>query len=239
LAEQITVVQNLESDRAAMDAVFAEQQSLRDEQAALVAALDADRAEILALVGSLEERLRLEELAAAREAARLAAIEAARQAAEAAGLQVLPEGTTGPFDACPVDEPRAYGDGFGAPRYGGGYHPHAGNDIIAPMGTPIRATFDGVAEAVPNALGGMAVIVRGAEGYTYNAHFSRYGTLGAVTAGTIIGYVGDSGNAKGGPPHNHFEWHPKAMPARPWVSPYGYRVIEDAVDPYPYLNLVC
>jgi murein DD-endopeptidase MepM/ murein hydrolase activator NlpD len=41
---------------------------------------------------------------------------------------------------CPVDQPHAYADDFGAPRPG---HRHRGNDIVAPMGTPIRAPFDG------------------------------------------------------------------------------------------------
>ena len=140
---------------------------------------------------------------------------------------------------CPVGQPHAVYDGFGAPRYAGGYHPHAGTDILAPRGTPIRATFDGVAEAHPNGLGGNSVIVSGGDGYTYNAHLDHYGTLGQVKAGDIIGYVGDSGDARGGPTHDHFEWHPNAIPSSPYVSVYGYSIIGDAIDPYPYLNEIC
>ena len=66
-----------------------------------------------------------------------------------------------PFSVCPVGQPRAYSDSFGAPRYAGGYHPHAGNDIMAPRGTPIYAPFAGSASSDPNGLGGNAVIVRG------------------------------------------------------------------------------
>jgi hypothetical protein len=36
----------------------------------------------------------------------------------------LPEPFDHVLDACPVDQPRAFGDGFGAPRYAGGYHLH-------------------------------------------------------------------------------------------------------------------
>ena len=141
------------------------------------------------------------------------------------------------FKYCPVDQPRAVYDGFGAPRYGGGYHPHAGNDIIAPHGTPIRATFDGVAQTSINSLGGYAVYVDGELGYTYNAHLMQPGVTGSVTAGEIIGYVGTTGNAS--TPHNHFEWHPKAIPTDWPASPYGYSVIGTAVNPFPLLAQVC
>ncbi len=132
----------------------------------------------------------------------------------------------GVLQVCPVDEPHAYTDDWGAPRWAGGFHLHQGNDVFAPYGTPIRAPFDGVAVMTANTLGGRAVTVYGKTGYVYNAHLSSYETanLGPVTAGTIIGYVGNSGDARGGAPHDHFEWHPGNGPA---------------VDPYPYLNAVC
>jgi murein DD-endopeptidase MepM/ murein hydrolase activator NlpD len=130
----------------------------------------------------------------------------------------------GPLYVCPVDPPRSYSDDFGAPRYTGGYHPHAGIDIFAPAGTPVRAPFDGIAVDASNAIGGYAVRVHGGEGYVYNAHLSAFGTLGQVEAGTVIGFVGNTGNAATTPAHDHFEWHPDG----------GL-----AVNPFPYLNEVC
>jgi peptidoglycan LD-endopeptidase LytH len=153
----------------------------------------------------------------------------------------MPPGYAGTFQVCPVGQPRAYGDGFGAPRYAGGYHLHAGVDILAPMGTPIYATFDGYTTEDPNGLGGLAVEVHGAIGYTYNAHLSAYSdhSTGTVHAGDVIGYVGDTGDAAGGPPHDHFEFHPNSFPSTWPVSYYGYTVIDSALNPYPLLVDAC
>ena len=62
---------------------------------------------------------------------------------------------------------------------------------------------------------------------------------GTVTAGTVVGSVGNSGDAIGGVTHDHFEWHPNVIPPHPWRSPYGYTVVNTAIDPFPYLNMVC
>ena len=126
------------------------------------------------------------------------------------------------FQICPVDPPRHYTSSFGDPRSGG--RSHQGNDIMAPYGTPIRAPFPGVATTSNSYLGGLGVYVHGEKGFVFNAHLSRFGKLGRVKAGDIIGYVGNTGNARYTSPHNHFEWHPGNGAA---------------VDPYHYLNEVC
>src|SRR4029079_16587944 len=102
----------------------------------------------------------------------------------------------------------------------GGYHPHAGNDLLAPMGAPIHAPFDGVATSDNNTLGGLAALGRGSQGYVYNAHMSRIGQLGSVHAGDVIGYVGNTGDAAGGPTHAHVAWHPKSNTPNPDTSPH-------------------
>ena len=189
---------------------------LRKEER-IVASLQHDKAEVEHLVGNLTAKL-IREL----------------------GGGSSGQGIGGVFLVCPVDSPHAYSDDFG--QYRGTTippHPHAGNDIFAPLGTPIRAPFSGSAVDTSGGLGGTAVTVYGGYGYAYNAHLSRIGTLGSVAAGTVIGYVGNTGDAQGGPTHDHFEWHPSVLPKHLWRSPYGYTHIGSAVDPYPYLNAVC
>ena len=216
--------------------------NLRDQQSELQAQLDAAQATYDQLskhkataqtkVNNLEKKYKAE-LAAAEARARLLAA----QSGSSGGST---EGAVGhPFSVCPVDQPHGYGDDYGAPRYGGGFHPHAGNDIFAPRYTPIRAPFNGTASDASNSLGGLSVYVYGPAGFTYNAHLQAMGTLGSVSAGTIVGYVGNSGDARGTATHDHFEWHPNVIPAHPHVSPYGYSVINGGIDPYPYLNQVC
>jgi murein DD-endopeptidase MepM/ murein hydrolase activator NlpD len=130
----------------------------------------------------------------------------------------------GVLHACPVRGTNSVTNNFGVMVRipGVPVHVHQGNDIIAAMWTPIVAPFAGRAVASPNDLGGLAVKVYGAQGFVYNAHLVAYGHLGTVSTGTVIGYVGATGDAGG--PHDHFEWHPNNGAA---------------VDPYPYLNAVC
>jgi peptidoglycan hydrolase CwlO-like protein len=218
---------------------------LRDQQAGLQNQQDALQVQLTAAQAAYQrlsaDKASAEKLVKKLKAQRQREIEAARLAAAqaAAAHSGSTEGAVGhPFHVCPVSG-AGYGDDFGAPRYSGGFHPHAGNDMFAPLGTPIKAPFSGSASNSTNALGGLSVTVSGPDGYVYNAHLSAFGTLGSVSTGTVIGYVGNTGDAQGGAYHDHFEWHPAVIPAHPHVSPYGYSVIGDAIDPYPYLNQVC
>jgi murein DD-endopeptidase MepM/ murein hydrolase activator NlpD len=113
---------------------------------------------------------------------------------------------------------------YGSPRAGTGWH--HGNDIFAPIGTPVLAIADGVLSKVGvNTLGGNRLWLRDGLGNTYYyAHLSGYASHVAdavrVRAGEIIGFVGNTGQAITTPPHLHFEIHPGDGPS---------------VDPYPYL----
>lgn len=233
-------VQNLSNE---LGYRLSEQERLLGEQSAALARL-RDQLGQLRDRWSQQRTLTADIEAKRREAERLVASLQKRYQQELA-QQIPPSPSTGTsttvaggtLQTCPVGSPRAVSDGFGAPRYGGGYHLHMGNDIMAPSGTPIYATFPGTVYDVSNSLGGIAVKVVGTQGWTYNAHMSRIAQLGSVSAGEVIGYVGATGDTS--TPHDHFEWHPNVLPVSWPASPYGYNVIDDAVNPYPLLATVC
>lgn len=191
-----------------------------NQQSAIVSQLASDKAQAESIVSKLKKK----------QAAELAA---ALGGGGGGGIG-------GVFLTCPVRGPHGYSDDFGQPRYTTNPpHPHGGNDIFGPRGTPVVAPFPGTAVDASGGLGGLSVNVIGSLGYVYNAHLDRIGTLGAVNTGTVIGWVGNSGDARGGSPHDHFEFHPNVIPKHPWKSPYGFTVVGTGIDPYPYLNSVC
>jgi|GEM_PF-2484860 len=102
----------------------------------------------------------------------------------------------------------SYSNDWGAPRAVG--RTHKGNDIFAAKGTPVLAVRAGYVEHRAGGNAGNYVVLRTDEGDVfYYMHLDRYyGPERHVGFGELIGYVGDTGNAKGGPPHLHFEYHP-------------------------------
>lgn len=112
---------------------------------------------------------------------------------------------------CPVAGPTRFTDTWGAPRSGG--RRHKGVDMFATRGTPLAAVENGVVIRTRSGggLGGITVTMRGESGHRYYYAHNSANTVASgqrVTAGQIIGYVGDTGNAKGTSPHLHFEIHP-------------------------------
>ncbi len=143
---------------------------------------------------------------------------------------VQPQLTAGHY-VFPVYGQSFYADTFGAPRADVGWH--HGDDIFAPFGAPVLAVADGTVFQVGwNRVGGWRVWLRDHEGNQfYYAHLSAYSPYAVndaqVRAGTVLGFVGSSGDADGTPFHLHFEVHPVML------LPLGY---DGAVDPTPYLD---
>ena len=120
----------------------------------------------------------------------------------------------GALQVCPVAGPNSFVDSFGWPRDG---HTHQGIDMISPAGTPVVAAHAGTVSHSSSISGGIQAYVQGSAGYSFYAHMSGFASAsGSVSAGTVIGYVGSTGNA-GSVNHLHFEWHPGGGAA---VNPY-------------------
>ncbi len=208
------------------------QQALRREMAEQLAAVRAERraerirAERLLAERARAERLRAERLAALARAAATTTTTAPPTTTTTAP-PAPPPTTAPPAPAtagftCPVQGAVSFTDDFGSPRAG---HSHEGVDMMAAIGTPTVAPVSGTVSHDESSLGGLSWWVDGDDGNRYyGAHLSSYaGGDGWVQAGTVIGYVGDSGNADG-TPHLHFEYHPGGG---------------SAADPYPLLADAC
>ena len=149
--------------------------------------------------------------------------------AEAAAPETSSDRPTGVIASgswvCPVQGARSFTNDWGAARAGG--RAHQGTDLLSPRGTPVVANVSGTfRQHTTSALGGLAYYLKGDDGATYyGAHLNGYsGVSGYVTAGTVIGYVGNTGDARWGPTHLHFEMHPGGG---------------GAVNPYPTLSVYC
>lgn len=112
-----------------------------------------------------------------------------------------------PVDGIP---PEALEDSFNSPRANGRFH--RAMDIPAERETPVVAAISGYVHRLSqNASGGItAYLVDDERRYVYYyAHLSRYAdqlTNGLkVDQGSVIGYVGTSGNAPPDTPHLHFQ----------------------------------
>src|SRR5262249_49685121 len=98
---------------------------------------------------------------------------------------------------------------------------HEGIDIMAPLGTPVRATAPGrIAKLFYSVRGGVTVYEFDDSGRLiyYYAHLSAYAAGlhegQTVRQGDVIAYVGASGNAT--TPHLHFEIQTVAAPGQWW-----------------------
>ena len=149
--------------------------------------------------------------------------------------------TTIPFvHIFPVQPPSAAGFADGTASHG-----YPATDIFAVVGTQFVAVTDGIVDFVsyedqwdpalddPALRGGLSVAIIGADGLRYyGSHLSSIAAGIApgvhVTAGQLLGLVGNSGDARNTLSHVHFGI------SRP-TTPDDWKARRGQVDPYPFL----
>jgi murein DD-endopeptidase MepM/ murein hydrolase activator NlpD len=215
---RVTVLsEELHRRRADLARLEAEQQRLEAQLRKAESVLYGKLEEAQSLEAKYEDQLAAERAAAARQAA---SAPTGGGGGGGSGSGSIPTVTGGALQACPAPG-TSFVDSFGAPRSGG--RTHAGVDMMGTYGMPIYAAQSGSVSHSSSSLGGMQAYVYAGNGdYTFYAHLQGYsGASGQVSAGTLIGYMGDTGNASS--PHLHFEYHPGGA----------------LTNPYPHVLAVC
>jgi len=126
----------------------------------------------------------------------------------------------------PVSGGATYNNTFGAPRSGG--RTHEGQDLISAKGTPLVAAVSGRVTSLRHSLSGLSgnsLSITAEDGWTYvyihlnndspgtddSANRFEYAFAPGmalnkqVSAGELVGFLGDSGNAEETIAHLHFE----------------------------------
>lgn len=118
---------------------------------------------------------------------------------------------------------------------------HKGIDIFAREGTPVLAATTGlVVSTGEDSMGGLYVFMLGAKWrFHYYAHLQAIDIKSGrwVIAGEPIGKVGSTGNAKGKPPHLHYDIrtpYPQPWLYQPDIPQSWNRLF--FVDPQQFLN---
>lgn len=216
------LVEQIKSDRVAIEQLAAQQAQQRDQQQQVVVGIKqkqdalrlqyvqeaAFRARVASDVSSLEAQNAAAQRALTAVNSEIAALVAARGRAHSSGQFGWP-GVQGPitqtfgctdFAGEPSPPP-----GYSCPRSRPYFH--TGIDIAGPYGSEIDATDGGIAYTYPGNNGyGNHVIIVHANGYaSLYGHLSGFAVSSgaAVAKGQKIGYEGSTGFSSG--PHLHFE----------------------------------
>ncbi len=160
-------------------------------------------------------------------------IEDDRRKAQAAASASAAPGKAGgapaastPGFICPVQGGAGFSNSWGARRSGG--RSHKGVDMFNARNTPVVAVVDGVVKFSSNSLGGRSSHLYADNGVVYyythlEGHPSDISSGQRVAKGTVVGFLGNSGNARFTSPHLHFEIRPGGV----------------AVNPYPTVRSAC
>ncbi|NNF68936.1 MAG: peptidoglycan DD-metalloendopeptidase family protein [Acidimicrobiia bacterium] len=226
---EVSSLDTLEATRREMDRLKTDLQEdqvhvaeLQAQAEGLVTRMDELQRDAAIAFDEADEEAKAALRAYNEEKRRQEALELARRQGAAAGVS----NSVTPGFVCPAPGSRFIND-WGFPRSGG--RKHKGTDMMAPRGNHVVAVGDGTVRLKTNSLGGTVAFLKADHGVTYYyAHLDGYAaglsTGDRVSAGQLIGYVGDSGNALGGATHLHFEVHPGGGAA---------------VNPYPTLSAAC
>jgi len=216
--QQVSIQQLAEEQKL----VLAELETVADELSGKLEATGSAYNDLYAQFLVEERQRQIEAERLAREAAEAAARAATSttvpdpDAPVTATTAVVPPPPPPPPDTsgqvCPIAGVNSFTDTWGAPRSGGRFH--QGVDMLAARGTPVVAIEAGsILRMGSGGIGGITVWIRGDSGDEfYYAHMDSWAPGLAVgqrvDPGTLIGAVGNSGNASGGVTHVHWEYHP-------------------------------
>jgi murein DD-endopeptidase MepM/ murein hydrolase activator NlpD len=208
------VAANQEAAAVVVDSIS----ELQQQQAAILAKADENLKAAIATYNKEINEKRAED-------ARIKRQKAETSASRPGAAGGAPPATTPGF-ICPVLGGASFIDSWGFPRSGG--RRHKGVDMFAARGTPVVAVVDGRIKFSSNSLGGRSTHLYSDNGTVYyythlDGHPSNISSGQRVAKGTIVGYVGNSGNARYTSPHNHFEIRPNGR----------------AVNPYPTVRSAC
>jgi murein DD-endopeptidase MepM/ murein hydrolase activator NlpD len=113
---------------------------------------------------------------------------------------------------------------------------HAGVDISAPFGSPIRATADGIISVAEysGGYGRLVVIDHGGGVQTCYAHLSRIEVIAGqeIRRGGVIGALGGSGRVTA--PHLHYEVRLGGSPVNPYNFLARSNVAQSAKPDFPF-----
>lgn len=209
---------NVAAAEADAEVLVAEMNTIYERQAEILAAADAALSDAIA---DYRQEVREKQLEDDRRKK-----QQADSASQAPGKAGGADPAVTPGFICPVQGGASFSNTWGARRSGG--RTHKGVDMFNARNTPLIAVVDGRIKLSSNSLGGLSTHLYADNGVVYyythlESHPSGLSTGQRVSKGSVVGFLGNSGNARYTSPHLHFEIRPGGI----------------AVNPYPTVRSAC